>query len=129
MAGIDYAKWESNESHDSLYVIAFAKTLESRPQGATVLLCHEPFRVDLAEEAGVELMLSGHTHGGQVWPFGYLVRFWYPFVVGRYEVEEMTLLVSRGNWYLGPQNAALETWRDFADYLAKRKIILLPITT
>jgi uncharacterized protein len=108
LAGIDYAKWESNESHDSLYVIAFAKTLESRSEGATVLLCHEPVRADLAEEAGVELMLSGHTHGGQVWPFGYLVRMMYKYLAGRYEVEDMTLLVSRGTGTWGPR---MRLWR------------------
>jgi predicted MPP superfamily phosphohydrolase len=41
-------------------------------------------------------MLSGHTHGGQVWPFGWLVRLTTPFVAGRYRVGGMTLLVSRG---------------------------------
>lgn len=41
-------------------------------------------------------MLSGHTHGGQVWPFGYLVQLRYPFLAGRYQLGDMTIIVSRG---------------------------------
>ncbi len=106
LAGIDQAeRWEVR---DSIYAVAFAKTLESRPEGATVLLCHEPLRADLAEEAGVELMLSGHTHGGQVWPFGYLVRILYPLLAGRYEVDDMTFIVTRGAGTWGPR---MRLWR------------------
>jgi predicted MPP superfamily phosphohydrolase len=48
-------------------------------------------------------MLSGHTHGGQVWPFGYLVRHRYPFFEGRYDVDGMTMIVSRGAGTWGPR--------------------------
>jgi uncharacterized protein len=106
LAGIDQAReWELR---DSIYAVAFAKTLGSRPKGATVLLCHEPLRATLAEEAGVELMLCGHTHGGQVWPFGYLVRTMYEYIAGRYEVDDMSLLVSRGTGTWGPR---MRLWR------------------
>jgi predicted MPP superfamily phosphohydrolase len=60
------------------------------------------WQVDRAAEFGVDLMLSGHTHAGQIWPFTYVVRLMYPFVVGRYEVNGMTLLVSRGTGLWGP---------------------------
>jgi predicted MPP superfamily phosphohydrolase len=53
-------------------------------------------------------MLSGHTHGGQIWPFGYLVRLSYPHLAGRYEVGGMTLLVSRGAGTWGPR---MRLWR------------------
>lgn len=49
-----------------------------------------------AANAGVGLMLSGHTHGGQIWPFGYLIQLNYPFLKGKYEVPGMTIIVSRG---------------------------------
>jgi len=39
-------------------------------------------------------MLCGHTHGGQVWPFGYVVRIFYPLLAGRYDVSGMTAIVA-----------------------------------
>jgi hypothetical protein len=48
-------------------------------------------------------MLSGHTHGGQIWPFGYLVRIFYPLVAGRYDVDGMTVIVGRGTGTWGPR--------------------------
>lgn len=56
-----------------------------------------------AAAAGVGLMLSGHTHGGQIWPFGYLVKRMFPFLAGRYQVDGMTLLVGLGTGTWGPQ--------------------------
>ena len=51
---------------------------------------------------GVGLMLSGHTHGGQIWPFGYLVRLAVPFVAGRYRRGDSELYVSSGTGFWGP---------------------------
>jgi uncharacterized protein len=78
------------------------RTLEGRPAGATVFLCHSPWQVERAAELGADLMLSGHTHDGQIWPFTYLVRLMYPYVAGRYAVNGMTLIVSRGTGFWGP---------------------------
>ena len=58
--------------------------------------------------AGVGLMLCGHTHGGQIWPFGYLVRLFYPLLEGRYEVDGMTAIVCRGTGTWGPR---MRLWR------------------
>lgn len=82
--------------------------LAGRPPGATVLLSHSPWKTGEAARAGIGLMLSGHTHGGQVWPFGYLVRLSYPLLAGRYEAGEMTVLVSRGAGTWGPR---LRLWQ------------------
>jgi predicted MPP superfamily phosphohydrolase len=73
------------------------------PETATVLLSHTPWHADQAAREGVGLMLSGHTHGGQIWPFGYLVRIRYPFLEGRYTEQGMTVLVSRGTGTWGPR--------------------------
>ena len=78
------------------------RTLAHRPAGTTIFLSHSPWQVERAAEFGVDLMLSGHTHAGQIWPFTYVVRLMYPYVVGRYEVNGMTLLVSRGTGLWGP---------------------------
>jgi hypothetical protein len=78
------------------------RALAHRPPGATIFLCHSPWQVERAAELGVDLMLSGHTHGGQIWPFVYLVRLMYPYVAGRFDVSGMTLIVSRGTGFWGP---------------------------
>lgn len=82
--------------------------LEKRPPGALVLLSHIPEDYHDAARAGVELMLSGHTHGGQLWPFNLIVGLKHAMVGGRYEIEGMTLLVSRGTGTWGPR---MRLWR------------------
>ncbi|MFP5369241.1 MAG: metallophosphoesterase, partial [Actinomycetes bacterium] len=47
-----------------------------------VLLAHQPYMVDQAQAAGVDLQVSGHTHGGQLWPFDYAIRLDQPAVHG-----------------------------------------------
>jgi uncharacterized protein len=78
------------------------RALVQRPPGSTIFLCHSPWQVERAAELGVDLMLSGHTHSGQIWPFNYLVKIAYPYVVGRFGVNGMTLIVSRGTGFWGP---------------------------
>lgn len=73
------------------------------PEGAVVVhLSHSPLLVREAAARGARLMLSGHTHGGQLWPFVFLSAIPYPFQAGRYEVSGMTLVVSRGTGTWGP---------------------------
>jgi len=52
------------------------------PALPVVLLAHQPKQVTQAVEAGVALQISGHTHGGQIWPFHYLVRLDQPVLAG-----------------------------------------------
>ncbi len=77
--------------------------LEGIPAGGTVFLSHSPLQAERAAEAGAGLMISGHTHGGQIWPFGYLVKRRYPLLAGRYDVDGMTVLVMRGAGTWGPR--------------------------
>ncbi|MFW5739724.1 MAG: metallophosphoesterase, partial [Myxococcota bacterium] len=77
--------------------------LGDRPRGATIMLSHTPWEAERAAGQGVGLMLSGHTHGGQIWPFGYLVRTRYPLFAGAYDVGPMTVIVSRGVGTWGPR--------------------------
>jgi predicted MPP superfamily phosphohydrolase len=67
-----------------------------------VLLAHQPVQVEQAAAAGVDLQLSGHTHGGQLWPFDYLVRLDQPSVEGLSRVGGTQLYVTRGAGYWGP---------------------------
>ena len=82
--------------------------LADRPAAATLLLSHTPWLAERAAAAGVALMLSGHTHDGQIWPFGYLVTFVYPYLGGAYEVGGMRLIVCRGTGTWGPP---VRLWR------------------
>jgi uncharacterized protein len=85
-----------------------ANALADRPAGATVLLSHTPWLAEQAATSGVGLMLSGHTHDGQIWPFGYLVALRYPFMGGVYGIGAMRLIVCRGTGTWGPP---LRLWR------------------
>ncbi|MEO8602254.1 MAG: metallophosphoesterase [bacterium] len=67
-----------------------------------VLLAHDPLTFKEAARAGVDLQLSGHTHGGQIWPFKYIVRLSTPYVAGHYRVGDSQLFVSRGTGFWGP---------------------------
>lgn len=81
------------------------RTLPTPSGGATILLAHIPAQalVERAAQKNVALMLSGHTHGGQVWPFTYLVQREFPFLHGWYRVGDMQLVVSRGAGGWGPR--------------------------
>jgi predicted MPP superfamily phosphohydrolase len=80
-----------------------ARALAGRPAGAAILLNHYPTQADIAVQAGAGLMLSGHTHGGQVWPFGYLTGLRFPLLDGLYDVDGMKVLVCRGTGTWGPR--------------------------
>ncbi|WP_245745804.1 metallophosphoesterase [Nocardia altamirensis] len=74
------------------------------PQAPVVLLAHQPKQITGAAAAGVALQISGHTHGGQIWPFHYLVRLDQPVVAGLSTHGEHTkLYTSRGTGFWGPQ--------------------------
>jgi predicted MPP superfamily phosphohydrolase len=78
---------------------ALSGTDASRP---TVLLAHQPVQVTEAAARGVDLQLSGHTHGGQMWPFHYIVRAVQPALAGLSTVENTQLYVTRGAGFWGP---------------------------
>ena len=67
-----------------------------------VLMSHQPVQVADAAERGVDLQLSGHTHGGQMYPFHHLVRLAQPSVAGLSKVDDTWLYVSRGAGFWGP---------------------------
>ncbi|QLJ01768.1 metallophosphoesterase [Streptomyces sp. NEAU-sy36] len=73
------------------------------PDLPVLLLAHQPKFVDRAAAAGVDLQLSGHTHGGQIWPFHHLVRIDQPALAGLSRHGARTLLyTSRGTGFWGP---------------------------
>jgi predicted MPP superfamily phosphohydrolase len=67
-----------------------------------VLLAHRPRTVLRALNAGVDLQLSGHTHGGQLLPWGWMARFWDPKLSGLAKFGPTWLYVHQGTGYWGP---------------------------
>ncbi|MEU4968872.1 metallophosphoesterase [Streptomyces smyrnaeus] len=73
------------------------------PDDPVLLLAHQPKFIDRATAHGVDLQLSGHTHGGQIWPFHHLVRLDQPALSGLSRHGTRTLLyTSRGTGFWGP---------------------------
>jgi predicted MPP superfamily phosphohydrolase len=72
--------------------------------GARILLAHQPRSATAAATAGYDLQLSGHTHGGQFWPWNLFVRFQQPFTAGLHRLNQLWVYVSRGTGYWGPPN-------------------------
>ncbi|TPV94506.1 MAG: metallophosphoesterase [Myxococcales bacterium FL481] len=67
-----------------------------------LLLAHQPRSVFAAERAGVDLQLSGHTHGGQYFPFNLLIHLVQPYVRGLHRHGRSWVYVSCGTGYWGP---------------------------
>ena len=67
-----------------------------------VLLSHRPQMAEAASRHGVHLQLSGHTHGGQFFPFNLVIRWFQPIVAGLHRVGTTWLYVSRGTGFWGP---------------------------
>ena len=78
--------------------------LAGAPAAVTVrvLLAHQPRSADAAEKAGFDLQLSGHTHGGQFWPWNHFVRLQQPFTAGLHKWNALWVYTSRGTGYWGP---------------------------
>jgi predicted MPP superfamily phosphohydrolase len=82
-----------------------ARTIPAVTGSATILMSHIPAAkiIDEAVARGVDLMLSGHTHGGQIWPFSYLVEHRFPKYIGAHAIKGMTLYITRGAGSWGPR--------------------------
>ncbi len=102
VAGVtDYSAERQMPSHRSDPEAA----LRGAPAGADfkLLLAHQPKSVYAAADAGFDLQISGHTHGGQFYPWTFIVGLAHPFIAGleRY-ADRMWIYVSRGTGYWGP---------------------------
>jgi predicted MPP superfamily phosphohydrolase len=73
------------------------------PGKPSILLQHQPRDIEPAVEKGVDLILSGHTHNGQVWPFTIFARFMYKYLAGLYTITpDTSIVVSQGTGIWGP---------------------------
>jgi uncharacterized protein len=102
VAGVDdaTAKGSGDVGHGANLAAALS---DADAQLPVLLLAHQPKQLTSAVEAGVDLQVSGHTHGGQIWPFNFLVRLDQPVVHGLSSHGERTqLYTSRGAGFWGP---------------------------
>lgn len=102
VAGVDDATAASSghPGHRADHAAALAGADPARP---VLLLAHQPKQVGAAAAHGVDLQLSGHTHGGQIWPFHLLVRLDQPVLRGLTRHGDRTwLYTSRGTGFWGP---------------------------
>ena len=101
VAGVtDYGAHHFDPAHRSDPAAAIA----GAPQHAAVkvLLAHQPRSAFAAATAGFDLQLSGHTHGGQFFPWNFVVKWLQPFAAGLHRVDDLWIYVSRGTGYWGP---------------------------
>ena len=101
VAGVDDPSFRKSGRRDQAVAVDLA--LANRPAGATIFLSHTPIFAEKAAQQGASLMLSGHTHNGQIWPFQYIVRLAFRLVNGRYDVNGMSAIVCRGTGTWGPR--------------------------
>jgi predicted MPP superfamily phosphohydrolase len=100
LAGIDdYHAEQFGHGHGA----DLARAVQGRDSSRSlVLLAHQPRQAVEADQHGVELQLSGHTHGGQIWPFNYLVKLQQPIVAGLGQIGRTQVYVNSGTGYWGP---------------------------
>ena len=70
--------------------------------GVRLLLAHQPRSAFEAAKAGFDVQLSGHTHGGQFWPWNLFVPLQQPFTAGLRRLQDLWVYTSRGTGYWGP---------------------------
>jgi predicted MPP superfamily phosphohydrolase len=101
IAGVtDYTAQHFNPAHRSDPQQAAAGAPDD--VAVKVLLAHQPRSAPAAADAGFDLQLSGHTHGGQFFPWNFFVPLQQPFVAGLNRVRSLWVYTSRGTGYWGP---------------------------
>jgi len=95
------AKWfRPDQAPNPKAAVQGRRTDEER---AMILLAHQPVQVHSATAIHPDLQISGHTHGGQIWPWGYVVRLSQPYIAGLHQWDAQTqVFVTRGTGFWGP---------------------------
>jgi len=100
VAGVtDLSAHHFDPAHRSDPMAAIAGAPE---QAVKLLLAHQPRSAFAAAQAGFHLQLSGHTHGGQFFPWNFVVKLFEPFSAGLHRLDQLWVYVSRGTGYWGP---------------------------
>ena len=101
LIGLDYMK--ADEDTFDVHPSDHADTVKSvlakislKSELPSILMSHSPAGAQYADTAGIDLMLSGHTHGGQIFPFSLLSKLTFPFNSGLYQQGNTKIFVSNG---------------------------------
>ena len=101
VAGVtDYSAHHFDPSHKSDPHAALAGAPDK--VGVKILLAHQPRSANAAADAGFDLQLSGHTHGGQFFPWNFFVPLQQPYTAGLKRLRQLWVYTSRGTGYWGP---------------------------
>lgn len=98
--GIQLVGIDDSEDHTKLRQVL--PGLAYDPNVYTILMYHRPDGFDDAAKAGVNLMLSGHTHNGQIWPFNWIVQSRFKYLQGLHRIDSLYLYISTGSGTWGP---------------------------
>ena len=101
LAGItDYNAHQVDRNHasDPKAALAGCENI-SAPK---IMLAHQPRSAEAVAAAGADVQLSGHTHGGQFWPWNLFVPLQQPYTVGLHRFQNLWVYVNRGTGYWGP---------------------------
>jgi predicted MPP superfamily phosphohydrolase len=100
MAGVtDFRGGDFIPAHKSDPVKALGNKKDS---DVKILLAHQPKSIFASAELGFDLQISGHTHGGQYFPWNFLVTLDQPYISGLHRHENTWIYVNRGTGYWGP---------------------------
>ena len=102
IVGIDDAEARDQVASELARIGARTETVRRDRLLFTVLMYHRPDGAEDAARGGVDLMLCGHTHNGQIVPFNWIVRRQFPRIAGRFDIDGMVLYVSPGTGTWGP---------------------------
>jgi predicted MPP superfamily phosphohydrolase len=101
--GLQIAGVHDAETQDPKLFRAVLQKLKLDGRHASILLAHQPGRLPVAAAAGISLQLSGHTHGGQIWPWNWVAaRVHGRFAYGLNRHEALQVLTSSGAGTWGP---------------------------
>ena len=92
---------------------------QARSDSFRLLLSHQPSFADAACEQGFDLQLSGHTHGGQFFPWNFLIGFFQKYAKGLYRIKNMQLYVNQGTGYWGP-SLRLGTYCELTEIVLRK---------
>ena len=91
------------EAGDAVELRSILRRVRLDPKQPSILLAHRPVNLAVAEEEGISLQLSGHTHRGQLWPWTLLVaRIFGPFAYGLHRLNKLQVYTSSGAGAWGP---------------------------
>jgi predicted MPP superfamily phosphohydrolase len=90
------------------------------PGSFRLMLSHQPSLADKTCDLGYQLQLSGHTHGGQFFPWNFLIGFFQKYAKGLYRIKNMQLYVNQGTGYWGP-SLRMGTYCEITEIILRKQ--------